>query len=62
MMKRIRHAALMACIFTMMMAVSGPARALISGEYKVTFETTLTPPNCKWIGTATMGQTGMNVS
>ena len=45
-----------------MVAASGSAFALINGEYKVTVQTTLTPPNCKWIGSAMMEQNGTNLT
>lgn len=43
-------------------ALSGPARALLNGSYAVTVETKMTPPNCKWVGQAGLMQNGTNVT
>jgi len=44
------------------LALSGPASALLNGTYAVSVETTMTPPNCKWVGLAGLTQTGTSVT
>ncbi len=40
------------------LCVSGAALASIDGIYRITVETTMTPPNCKWIGNGRVWQNG----
>ncbi len=60
-MMRIRFAGV---VFSLVgvMAVSGVASANLNGTYNLAVETTMTPPNCRWVGHVSMTQDGVNLS
>lgn len=51
-----------AITLVVVMALAGGAGAAIIGTYKLTVTTTLTPPNCTWVGEASMMQNGINLT
>ncbi len=48
-MARVRFMALLA-VAVGVLTIVGSARADVGNIYSITVETTLTPPNCKWVG------------